>query len=197
VDEVDPKAGAGYETTITDYWGRALSFQLVNASNGGPAYTFSSIAPQEGFVNGEVPFPVPVADSRVPGTTTISLNSTVYEFNPFELGLWDSATYGPLRYICSNFSGGILPQKAPCVRGFDQIDFIMGTSSLFNQFLLQINSTTLSPRMREALTSILECIGSNEADIASYRPNPFFGYNDVNHTVHSEQLTLVDGGENC
>lgn len=26
----------GFNVSITDYWGRALSFQLVNASNGGP-----------------------------------------------------------------------------------------------------------------------------------------------------------------
>ena len=35
-DAVDAKAGAGYETTITDFWGRALSYQLYNASDGGP-----------------------------------------------------------------------------------------------------------------------------------------------------------------
>jgi lysophospholipase len=35
-DEVQNKSEAGYNTTVTDYWGRALSFQLVNATNGGP-----------------------------------------------------------------------------------------------------------------------------------------------------------------
>jgi lysophospholipase len=33
---VQDKVDAGYNTTITDYWGRALSYQLVNASDGGP-----------------------------------------------------------------------------------------------------------------------------------------------------------------
>jgi hypothetical protein len=33
---VDDKHNAGFNTTITDYWGRALSYQLVDASNGGP-----------------------------------------------------------------------------------------------------------------------------------------------------------------
>jgi len=33
---VDAKLNAGYETTITDFWGRALSYQLYNASDGGP-----------------------------------------------------------------------------------------------------------------------------------------------------------------
>jgi lysophospholipase len=34
-DNVTAKANAGFPTSITDYWGNALSFQLVNASNGG------------------------------------------------------------------------------------------------------------------------------------------------------------------
>jgi lysophospholipase len=33
---VQSKKDAGFNTTITDYWGRALSYQLVNASDGGP-----------------------------------------------------------------------------------------------------------------------------------------------------------------
>ncbi|KAH8655154.1 lysophospholipase-like protein [Tricladium varicosporioides] len=197
--DVNSKANTGFETTITDYWGRGLSFQLVNASNGGPAYTFSSIALDKYFINGESPFPVLVADSRKPGTTIISLNSTVYEFNPFELGSWDPTTYGfaPLRYIGSNFSGGAVLPKIPCVRGFDQVGFVMGTSSsLFNQFLLQINATTLPDAMKNSLTSILERIGANENDISVFKPNPFFGYNNnTNENSHSNQLTLVDGGE--
>ncbi|KAH8746162.1 lysophospholipase catalytic domain-containing protein [Hyaloscypha sp. PMI_1271] len=197
--DVDSKTNAGYETTITDYWGRALSFQLVNASHGGPAYSFSSIALDESFVSGETPFPVLVADARAPGTTVISLNSTVYEFNPFELGSWDPTTYGfaPLRYIGSNFSRGVIPLDAPCVRGFDQVGFVMGTSSsLFNQFLLQINSMTIPNKLNDTLTSILERIGSNENDVASFKPNPFFGYNNnTNENAQSTQLTLVDGGE--
>jgi hypothetical protein len=36
-DEVNGKEAAGFNTTITDYWGRGLSYQLINASNGGPS----------------------------------------------------------------------------------------------------------------------------------------------------------------
>jgi lysophospholipase len=199
VDDVDSKAEAGYETTITDYWGRALSFQLVNASNGGPAYTFSSITQDQGFVSGETPFPVLVADGRAPGTTVISLNSTVYEFNPFEFGSWDPTTYGfaPLRYIGSNFSRGVIPPQLPCVRGFDQVGFVMGTSSsLFNTFLLYINSTNVPQFFNDAITSVLEQVGSEENDVSLFKPNPFFGYNNkTNENSQSTQLTLVDGGE--
>ena len=29
-------AGFGFNSSLTDYWGHALSYQLVNASDGGP-----------------------------------------------------------------------------------------------------------------------------------------------------------------
>jgi lysophospholipase len=36
MDDVRQKEAAGFNTTITDLWGRGLSFQLFNASTGGP-----------------------------------------------------------------------------------------------------------------------------------------------------------------
>ena len=35
-DAVDAKGKAGFNTSITDYWGRALSYQLFDAMNGAP-----------------------------------------------------------------------------------------------------------------------------------------------------------------
>lgn len=196
---VDDKSDAGYETTLTDYWGRALSYQLINATDGGPAYTFSSFAEASSFQNGETPMPILVADGRAPGTTVISLNSTVYEVNPFELGSWDPTTYAfaPLRYIGSNFSGGVLAAEQSCVSGFDNAGFIMGTSStLFNQFILQINGTTIPDTFKNILTGILTKIGSDREDIAQYQPNPFYGFNNAtNRNAHTSELDLVDGGE--
>jgi lysophospholipase len=198
-DEVSSKADAGYNTSITDYWGRALSYQLVNATNGGPAYTFSSIALEPNFQSGSIPFPLLVSDARSPGTTIVSLNSTVYEFNPFELGSWDPTTYAfaPLRYVGSNFSGGIIPSNGECVEGFDQAGFVMGTSStLFNQFFLEINSTAIPQTLKDIFTSILSDLGEDNNDIAQWKPNPFFGYNNAtNRNANTQELTLVDGGE--
>ena len=68
------------------YWGRALSFQMVAAKNGGPDYTFSSIAEQGWFTSGTAPMPLIVADGRAPGETIIPSNTTVYNFSPFEFG---------------------------------------------------------------------------------------------------------------
>ncbi|CAG8971418.1 hypothetical protein HYALB_00002000 [Hymenoscyphus albidus] len=199
-DEVSTKAnaGLGFNTSITDYWGRALSFQLVNASNGGPAYTFSSIAETDNFKNGQTPFPLVVADERSPNTMIISLNSTVYEFNPFEFGSWDPTTYGfvPTQYLGSNFSGGSVVQGQQCIRGFDQAGYVMGTSSsLFNSFLLNINSTAIPSFLRSIFTDVLSEFGEDNNDIAQYQPNPFFGYNNAtNRNAQNKELTMVDGG---
>ncbi|KAH6672509.1 lysophospholipase catalytic domain-containing protein [Halenospora varia] len=198
-DEVSAKAKAGFNTSITDYWGRALSFQLVNATDGGPAYTFSSIADSDNFKNGQIPMPFLVADERSPNTAIVSLNSTVYEFNPYEFGSWDPTTYAfaPTKYIGSNFTAGSIPSSQRCVAGFDQSGYVMGTSStLFNQFLLQINSTSIPTFLRNIFTAILTDIGEDNDDIADYTPNPFYGFNNAtNRNAQSHQLTLVDGGE--
>ncbi|KAF2020866.1 hypothetical protein BU24DRAFT_438242 [Aaosphaeria arxii CBS 175.79] len=193
-------AGFNFNLSLTDYWGRALSFQLVNATDGGPGFTFSSIQDDEDFKNGNAPMPILLADERAPGETIISLNTTNVEFNPFEMGSFDPTLYGfaPLKYLGSNFSEGRLPDNEPCIAGFDNIGFIMGTSSsLFNQFILQLDGQDSVPKfLKDALTGILSTIGDGSNDIADYTPNPFLDYNNrSNPSAEGERLTLVDGGE--
>jgi len=198
-NEVGRKAKAGFRTSVTDYWGRALSYQLVNSSDGGQDYTWSSIQSEKTFSDADSPMPILVADARAPGETLIPGNTTVYEFNPFEFGTWDPTTYGfiPVEYLGSNFSGGVLAQNESCVRGFDNVGYIMGTSSsLFNQFLLQVNQTSIPKVAKTFVTKILGDIGQDNNDIADYSPNPFFGYhNDTSKNAQDHRLTLVDGGE--
>ncbi|KAI0436385.1 lysophospholipase [Xylaria telfairii] len=199
-DQVDDKRNAGYGVSITDYWSRALSYQLINDRDGGPSYTFSSIVDADSFAQANTPMPILVADERHPGETVVSLNSTVFEINPWEIGSFDPTLFGfaPTKYVGSNFSNGVVPDDGHCVRGFDQYGFMMGTSSsLFNQVLLQnISDSSLPDFVTDAITSILQAIGEDEDDIAEWRPNPFFKYNpDTNGNANTELLTLVDGGE--
>ncbi|KLU88020.1 lysophospholipase Plb3 [Magnaporthiopsis poae ATCC 64411] len=207
--QVSAKRKAGFDTSLTDYWGRALAYQLIDAPDGGPAYTFSSIAQSDSFKSANTPLPFIVADGRAPGTRIINLNSTVFEFSPFELGTWDPTAYGfaPLEYLGSNFSAGVVPTDGgsdganKCVRGFDAASFVMGTSSsLFNQFLLR-NITSAGSGIPQvvlaALREVATRVGDENDDIASYRPNPFLGYNSdggAGSLAGSVQLSLVDGG---
>ena len=205
-DQVGDKEEAGYERSITDYWGRMLSFQLINATYGGPGYTFSSIADDEDFKNGKAPLPFLIAVGRQPGEKVIPVNSTIYEFNPWEMGSSDNTVEGfaPLRWVGSNFTDGKVPKGGSCVRGFDNAGFVMGTSSsLFNQIVLYLDDPNSGyvpegvPDIAvDALSSILNHIGGDNDDIADWTPNPFKGWNpEKNYNVDENRLTLVDGGE--
>ncbi|RAL08887.1 lysophospholipase family protein [Aspergillus homomorphus CBS 101889] len=200
-DQVDGKSGAGFNTSFSDYWGRALSFQLVNSSkdNGGADYTWSSISLMDDFKNGQYPMPIVVMDGRNPGEVIIESNATVYEVTPWEFGSWDPTVYAfaPLEYMGSRFENGKVSENGTCVRGFDNAGFIMGSSStLFNQFLLQINSTSIPTIFKNALTDILEDLGDKGDDIAVYSPNPFYGYREASEDyATTPSLDVVDGGE--
>ncbi len=143
--------------------------------------------------------PIALADGRAPGEIIIAPNATVYEFNPWEMGTWDPTTYGfvPMAYLGSNFTAGVLPNNEGCVRGFDNAGYVMGTSSsLFNQFLLQINNTDIPSVFKNILTRVLADIGQDNNDIATYEPNPFYHYNnETSLNAQSRSLYLVDGGE--
>lgn len=196
---VTDKAKAGFQTSITDYWGRALSYQLIDATDGGPSYTWSSIAKEQNFATGDTPLPLLVADGRAPGETVISTNSTVFEFSPWEFGTFDPTIFGfaPLQFVGSNFSNGALPSGQKCVRGFDNAGYVMGTSSsLFNAFLLNIDSSAVPDIAKKFVTKILQTFNQTNNDIADYSPNPFYGYHNItNLGSQSGRLTLVDGGE--
>ncbi|WPH02652.1 Hypothetical protein R9X50_00551700 [Acrodontium crateriforme] len=203
LDQVHGKKNAGFDVTITDYWGRALSYQLVNATNGGPAFTWSSIAEQDWFTDGSVPLPLLVADGRAPGETLVSSNTTIYTFDPWEFGTFDPTVYGfvPMKYVGTNFTMGEPTTANECVTGFDNVGYVMGTSStLFNAALSTINGSQttglLSSALQQALEDILTDVGKANNDIADY-PNPFYKYNPTgkNKYATSQSLTLVDGGE--
>ncbi|KAH7135510.1 lysophospholipase catalytic domain-containing protein [Dendryphion nanum] len=197
VDSVDAKLKAGFDTSITDYWGRALSFQLVDAPKGGPGFTYSSIQDDDDFKNANAPLPFLLADERAPGEIAISLNTTNIEFNPWEMGSYDPTLYGfaPLKYVGSNFSAGQLSEGKECIAGFDNLGFVMGTSSsLFNQIVFALEG--MPALLKTALTGVLNALGRSEDDIADWAPNPFFGFNPrTNPSARDPQLTLVDGGE--
>ena len=57
-DDVGDKAEAGFNVSVTDFLGRALSYEFVPGPQGGLNVTFSSIVNQSNFINHQMPFPL-------------------------------------------------------------------------------------------------------------------------------------------
>lgn len=199
-DQVDDKRDAGFNVSLTDPWGRGLSYQFFpGLKDFGAGMTFTSLRDWEIFKNYSIPFPIVVSDGRTPGKQIINLNSTVFEFTPYELGSWDTYvdSFVDLKYTGTHIDKG-KPVNNTCWSGLDNTGFVFGTSStLFNQFLLRLNSTDLSGLAYSAADALLTDLSQDENDIAPWYPNPF--YNSPfgsSHTIkNSNSLYLVDGGE--
>jgi lysophospholipase len=143
--------------------------------------------------------PIIVAVERVTGQLEIASNSTIVEFNPWEMGSYDPglAAFAPLKYVGSDFDNGTIKRGRNCIAGVDNVGFVMGTSaSLFNQAFLQIDKAENVPDfLLGAINNTLADIGEENRDIANW-PNPFYKYNPTNNSnANTTILTLVDGGE--
>lgn len=203
-DAVQAKQDAGFNISLADVWGRALAYNwFPNLHRGGDAYTWSTLRDVEVFKDGAMPFPISIADGRYPGTRVISSNATLFEFNPFEMGSWDPTlnSFTDIKYLGTNVNKGKPVNKGKCVAGFDNTGFIMGTSStLFNQFLLQINDTSLPKFIVNLASHFLNDLSEDYNDVAIYNPNPFKGTeyqlgNSSKSISSSYDLFLLDGGE--
>lgn len=199
-EALSDKADAGYERSITDIWGRALSYQLLTTyPRSGVDLCWSDIRDLPHFANHSMPFPVVVADGRTPGQYIISGNSTILEINPFELGSWDDSlkAFVDTKYLGTELDGG-KPKNDTCVAGYDNAGFIMGTSSsLFNQIILQLGTVDLPKVISGIIEKILSSVSKDEDDIAIYEPNPFLDTRDGNDKtiLGNDTLFLCDGSE--
>jgi lysophospholipase len=195
------KYEAGFNTSITDIWGRALSHQFMNDTTGGENVTWSSIRNLSNFENHQMPFPIVVANGRTPHTFIINENSTVFEISPYELGSWDPSLgyFVDTQYLGSSIINGDNATDQ-CVVNFDNAGFIMGTSSsLFNQIIIRASTSDLPNVIKSIINGILGELSYNEVDIAAYSPNPFYGAekSGIKSIVDNSTLFLVDGGEDA
>ncbi|OBA26289.1 phospholipase B [Hanseniaspora valbyensis NRRL Y-1626] len=213
-DDVEGKKQAGFNVSLTDAWGLALTrdfFPSLTDSKGHGmwgAMSFSDLAKYDAFVNAEMPFTIHVADSRYPGTSVVNTNNTLFEFNAFEMGSWDGTvnSFANITYVGTSVENGT-PVSDNCTVGFDSVPFILGTSSsLFNEFLLEINSTSISSFLKDLVTDYLTDLSTSYDDIAIWSPNPFYKTDDYFSNVTSQMtssasivnntvLYLGDGGE--
>lgn len=192
------KGASGFDVTITDVWGRLLSQYLIGLPDGGPAMTWSDIREYDAFKSHQMPFPLVLANGRAPDTKIISINSTVFEFTPYELGSWDRSleSFTDIKWLGSNVTDGKVNSDS-CVLGFDNSGFVMGTSSsLFNTLLPNLARANLPPDLLAMAQEYLTKLDEENKDIAIYAPNPFMRTSGFHSNIESSEfLSLVDGGE--
>jgi len=125
------KAAAGFETTLTDPWGRLLSYTLLSDPDGGVSTTLSSVTELSNFTSHSVPFPIitALAAKAWEGECSPGLNATTYEFTPFEFGSWDSdvSAFTPTHYLGTSMKAGV--PTGSCTTNYDNLGYILGTSS--------------------------------------------------------------------
>lgn len=128
VSDLIEKGSAGYETTLTDIWGRLLSYQLLNPTDGGISTTLSSIANSSNFSSHSVPFPV-ITSLGVKtwlGQCNPGPNATTYESTPYEFGSWDSdvSAFIQTKYLGTSLRSG-RPTENYCTTNFDNCKLVI------------------------------------------------------------------------
>ncbi|CCK72421.1 uncharacterized protein KNAG_0K00530 [Huiozyma naganishii CBS 8797] len=204
--EVDQKQAQGYNVTFVDIWGRVLSrFMFPTYPNSGDALTFSTLRDFDVFKNAEMPFPISILDGEFPDEDMVHLNATVYEANPFEFGTWDSSlrSFTDIKYLGTDVNNGAPVNDGQCVSGFDNVGFIMGTSSdVFNGIENTANGKAYTGVINSFIKQFLpNATMDKNIDVGMYAPNPFKGIENGNQSYAAlltevDALRLVDGGEN-
>ncbi|KAK9245292.1 lysophospholipase catalytic domain-containing protein [Lipomyces tetrasporus] len=200
VDEVTGKADAGFETSLTDIWGRLLSQQMFNYSGGGPGLAWSDIADTGPFTSRELPFPMVVAVGVTEGEVLDIETTTAFELSPYEMGSWDNTlgAFSLTKYLGSEAVNGTPSNGNECIVGFDNAGFVIGSSSsLFNISPLN-SSLVLNAFLPSQLMSTLGEMGNDSytRGVAVFAPNPFFGVDDANVRL-DPLIGLADGGEDA
>ena len=198
--DVSAKKKANYPTAITDYWGRALSYHLLNGQmypEQGQGAVFSDIINVTNFKEAKYPFPVVISIGRHPGERMIDSNATYFEFTPYEFGSWQPnlESFMPVGSLGSQLQNGQPSAKdKTCVAGYENFGWVVGSSStLFNEaYLKTLNSSKV---LKVVAKPILGDIEKDDNDVAQV-PNSFKGYDgDKSEFANEDFIDLVDGGE--
>lgn len=145
---------------MTDIWSCALGYHFLtglgdsravdtittednfftNETSHGAGILWSQMTNLPVFKKRQFPLPIVVVDSIPLGAqllpnNLVPLNSTHYEFTPWELGSYDPnlSAFVDVRFMGTRLLDGKPRNSSSCVTAFDQTSFIIGTSSsLFN-----------------------------------------------------------------
>ncbi len=213
--QIAGKKEAGFKVTTADVWGRYLAFDFLQSPNGGPNVTFDQITSTDAFKSFSLPFPIVTTIQFDSGMCLAALNASLYEFTPYAFGSWDVGirAFTPIKFIGTTYNNGQEPANGQCVIGYDNVGFILGTSSfLFNELeciLLPNGSIALNTdlpntafydliiEMNAIIQDIInpeKALTADDALFATY-PNPFQGSVQSPKVSPLSKLNFIDGGE--
>lgn len=210
--EVRPKRLANFPVSFVDYWGRALIRKIVPNFEKSIGLTFSSTK------NATQPFPIVCSLERQPEIFEDFRSSHIFEFNPYEFGSWDSFLryFADLEYLGSDLKNG-KPQNhstsqnsSICVKGYDNVAFVTGTSSsLFNTLVQYVHKllVTMDSEPTSVVSLVFDMFGVSlvpgskrlhHPEYSTVSPNPFFGLEEagIGRSISkSKEIYLADGGD--
>ncbi|KNG80620.1 hypothetical protein ANOM_011136 [Aspergillus nomiae NRRL 13137] len=209
VADVAAKNTAGFDTTLTDPYGRLLSYQFFPGPAYGANLTFSSVATLSNFSDHAVPFPmiVSLGVKTFNGESRPGPNATIYEFSPFEFGSWDSdvSAFVQTKYLGTSITSGNPSNNSGCVTDYDNIGYVLAVSSnVFNYAAGSMPKSSLltTELMTKVQSLLVDVHETTTEDFFAVFSNPFKGYksatmelNTANLITEQEKLHLVDGGE--
>lgn len=199
------KLAAGFQTSLTDQWGRLINYQTINASHhagglDGTEVTWSGIRNVSSFSSHDMPFPIILGVSLFPGTSfdlnQIGFNNSVVEMTPYEWGTWDRNIRS---FVDTEYLGTELVDGKPtgqCTRRYDNAGFLMGASSnVFNMDLKDLGFTGIQGILFNDVFSALDIANEGSFNVAVFNPNPFYQQEGIktNQTI-SKALYMCDGG---
>lgn len=199
-NDILAKQAAGFPPTLTDPWGRLLSYQLLYGNDGGVATRLSSITGFSNFTSYNVPYPIitGLGVKTFQGQCLPEPNATTYELTPYEFGSWDSgvSAFTPTQYLGTALSNG-RPSNGTCIQNYDNLGYILGTSStVFNEACASVPATNMTSNIFDDLAVIvLAAHALSTRDEYAVYPNPFHNYARSSLITAQTELSLVDGGE--
>ena len=198
--DITAKSAAGFQPTLVDPYGRLLSYQLLYGPDGGVTDELSTVSTLSSFTSHSVPYPIITALNveTASGACTPPNNAVIYELSPYEFGSFDAGVnaFTPTQYLGTSLSNG-KPTKATCETNYDNLGFILGTSSdVFNELCTTFPAIASTPGLIATLASLInQTHALTFMDEYAIYPNPFYQYSHSSLVSAQKTLTLVDGGE--
>lgn len=190
-------------TSLTDLWGRLLSYELFPTTDDSAlTHTLSGLVdntPGSPWASNKIPYPIITSIGvNFPETCLPDAVATQYEFSPYEFGSWDTgvSAFFPTKNLGTSMDNG--KPTTGCTVNFDNLGYVLGTSSsLFNE-VCSVYDTTTTKILKDVLGLWKTVNGGNletRENYATY-PNPFHGMGKSSSLVTADpELYLADGGE--